>query len=286
MPWTEITLTVPDDLKDSVSGELSALGSAGIWESGEPSPGHTQLIAYFSSPPVLDDIRNALYPLFQNADLIPPALETGTIDDQDWGEKWKKSWKSFPMGRRFFIIPSWSDAICPDDRFPLIIDPGQAFGTGTHETTQLTLEAMEVWMEPRRIVLDLGTGSGILALAASYLDPRSVSACDIDLVALQVARENLEMNGVRHIGLMCGSIDAVARESVNFLLCNLTADVILEICPEIHRAMRPQGIAVFSGILNSQSTDVRRAAQPLGFTMLQEKTRGEWCAMVMRRNGP
>src|SRR5262245_23593126 len=277
MPWTEITLTVPDDLKDSVSGELSALGSSGIWESGEPSLGHTQLTAYFQNPPALDEIRSALSLLFENADLVPPVLKTGTIDDQDWGEKWKKSWKSFPMGRRFFIIPSWSDAICPDDRFPLIVDPGQAFGTGTHETTQLTLEAMEVWMQPRRVVLDLGTGSGLLAIAAAFLEAKSVLACDNDPVAVEVARENLENNAVRGISLMCGSIDAVAREAVGFLLCNLTADVILDILPEIHRTMRPQGIAVFSGILNTQSADIRRAAGALGFTMLQEKTRGEWC---------
>jgi ribosomal protein L11 methyltransferase len=286
MPWTEITLTVPDDLKDCVTGELSDLGSSGIWESGEPSPGYTQLTAYFQNPPALDEIRSVLSPLFENADLIPPALKTGTIDDQDWGEKWKKSWKSFPMGRRFFIIPSWSDAVCPDDRFPLIIDPGQAFGTGTHETTQLTLEAMEIWMEPRRAVLDLGTGSGILAIAASFLEAKSIVACDNDPVAIEVARENLERNGVRGLGLMCGSIDAVAGQAVGFLLCNLTADAILEILPEIHRVMRPLGIAVFSGILNSQSAEIRKPAQALGLTMLQEKTRGEWCALVMRRNGP
>jgi ribosomal protein L11 methyltransferase len=145
---------------------------------------------------------------------------------------------------------------------------------------------MEVWMEPRRAVLDLGTGSGILAIAASFLEAKSIAACDNDPVALEVARENLERNGVRGVGLMCGSIDAVAPQTVGFLLCNLTADAILELLSEIHRAMRPQGIVVFSGILHSQSTDVRRSAQTLGFTMLQEKTRGEWCALVMRRNGP
>jgi len=185
----------------------------------------------------------------------------------------------------FFVIPSWSDSTCPADRDPIYLDPGQAFGTGTHETTQLTLEAMEVWMEPRKVVLDLGTGSGILAIAAKLLDARSVHGCDTDPVAISVAHENLERND-QSVGLMCGSIDAVGSKSVGFLLCNLTADTISELLPDIQRAMRPQAIAVFSGILTSQSRDIRQKAGPLGLTVLQERVRGDWCALVMRNNGP
>ena len=135
-----------------------------------------------------------------------PELESSSLKDQDWGEQWKKHWSSFPLGRRFFVVPSWSDSVCPDDREPIYIDPGQAFGTGTHETTQLTIEAMEVWMEPRMIVLDLGTGSGILAIAAKLLNARSVHGCDTDPVAIAVARDNLERNAAQSIGLMCGVI--------------------------------------------------------------------------------
>jgi ribosomal protein L11 methyltransferase len=207
------------------------------------------------------------------------------VKDQDWGEQWKRSWKSFPLGRRFFIVPSWSDEDWPSDRDPIFIDPGQAFGTGTHETTQMTLEAMEVWMEPRKIVLDLGTGSAILAIAAKLLQARAVHGCDTDPVALEVARENLERNIALSIGLMCGSIDAIANDSIGFLLCNLTADDISELLPELRSAMRPQAIAVFSGILTTQSRDIRHKAEEMGLTVLQERTRGEWCALVMRRNG-
>lgn len=285
MPWNEITVTVPNSLKDAISGELSELGAAGIWESEETGPDHTRLVAYFEQSADIEAVRDALQTLFQREELILPAFAIRSIEDQDWGERWKKSWKSFPLGRRFFIIPSWSDTECPSDRFPIYIDPGQAFGTGTHETTQLTLEAMEVWMEPRRVVLDLGTGSGLLAIAASFLGARIVHACDIDPVAVEVARENLERNTAHPISLMCGSIDAVANGSLGFLLCNLTADVIVEILPEIHRALRPQGIVVFSGILNALSYDVRQIAKQQGLSMLQEKNRGEWCALVMRKNG-
>jgi ribosomal protein L11 methyltransferase len=286
MPWTEITLTVPNFLKDAVTGELSELGASGIWEIEETGPEHTRLVAYFEESANIQSVRDALQLLFQREELSLPAFAISSVADQDWGEKWKKSWRSFPIGRRFYVIPSWSDAECPLDRLPLYIDPGQAFGTGTHETTQLTLEAMEVWMEPRRIVLDVGAGSAILAIAAKLLGARLVCACDSDPVAVEVARENLERNSVSSAVLYCGSVDAVANGAVGFVVCNLTADVIGEILPEIHRAMRPQGIAVFSGILNSQTHNIRQVAKPLGFAVLQEKARGEWCALVMRKNGP
>jgi ribosomal protein L11 methyltransferase len=286
MPWTEIALLVPDFLKDAVTGELSEVGAAGLWEDEGPSTGGVRLVAYFENPPELDTLRTVLQPIFQREGLDLPELKSASVKDQDWGEQWKKHWASFPLGRRFFVVPSWSDSICPDDREPIYIDPGQAFGTGTHETTQLTLEAMEVWMEPRKIVLDLGTGSGILAIAAKLLGARAVHGCDTDPVAVAVARENFERNSAPSIGMMCGSIDAIAGKSVGFLLCNLTAEAISELLPDIQRAMRPQAIAVFSGLLTSQSRDIRLKAGPLGLIVLQERTRGEWCALVMRNNGP
>jgi ribosomal protein L11 methyltransferase len=291
MAWSEITLTVPNALKDAVSGNLSELGVAGIWESSEPSAGHTRLVAYFEPPTDIETIRHALHILFQRAGSTTPIMESGSVEDQDWGEKWKKSWSSFAMGNRFFVIPSWSDSPCPPDRFPIHIDPGQAFGTGTHETTQLTLEALERWIPTMKpgpsghVVLDLGTGSGILAIAAKRLGARIVHACDIDPVAVEVASENLERNSVPSTGLMCGSLDAVAGSAVDLLLCNLTADVIGEILPEIHRAMQPQGIVVFSGILDFQSRDIVTRAGQLGFVVLEEAARGEWCALVVRKDG-
>jgi ribosomal protein L11 methyltransferase len=124
-------------------------------------------------------------------------------------------------------------------------------------------------MEPRRIVLDLGTGSGILAIAANFLGARAVHACDVDPVAIEVARENLDRNSAQQAGLFCGSIDSIASDTVGFLLCNLTADVIVESLPEIQRALKPHGIVVFR-ILNSQSWDVRQEPRA-GTDVLQER---------------
>lgn len=213
---------------------------------------------------------------------MPPA-DSGTVTDRDWGEEWKKSWSSFPLGGRFFVIPSWLDTSCPEGRIPIYIDPGQAFGTGTHESTQLTLEALERFIEPHRVVLDLGTGSGILAIAAVKLGATTVRACDNDPVAVEVAQENVERNAPGRIELMCSSIDAIADDSVDLVLGNLTADMIASVYGDIHRAMRQKGIAIFSGILNFQVPGIKQLAATHGHVMLEHTTRGEWSALVIQK---
>jgi hypothetical protein len=150
MPWHEITLDTPDALKDAVIGELNELGAAGVWESGD-----TELTAYFDNPPNLESIRS----LFTREGFPAPEIVFSDVADRDWGEEWKKSWSSFAMGERFFVIPSWLDSKCPEGRLPIFIDPGQAFGTGTHESTQLTLEAMESWPSRQHFSVRLPFGA-------------------------------------------------------------------------------------------------------------------------------
>jgi ribosomal protein L11 methyltransferase len=274
VPWHQITFDIPDNLKDAVIGELTGLGAAGVWESGD-----SQLTAYFDGVPNLESIQA----IFERAGLPLPAMDSGAVVDRDWGEEWKKSWSSFPLGKRFFVIPSWLDTPCPEGRLPLFIDPGQAFGTGTHESTQLTLESMESRIRPNAVVLDLGTGSGILAIAAAKLGATTVWACDNDPVAVEVAEENVERNAAGRIQLMCSSIDAVAGESVDLLLCNLTADVIAAVYGDIHRTLRPGGIAIFSGILNFQVPGIEEIVRAHGHTLLEHTTRGEWSALTIQK---
>ncbi len=274
MLWHQITLDVPATLKDAVIGELMELGAAGVWESGD-----TALTAYFQAPAGLESIPS----LFEREGFPSPEIVFVPVGDRDWGEEWKSSWSSFSIGKRFFVIPSWLDSSCPEGRFPIFIDPGQAFGTGTHESTQLTLEAMERWLQPGSTVLDLGTGSGILAIAAAQLGAKAVFACDNDPVAVEVARENAARNSAGQIRLMCSSIDAVADRSVDVLLCNVTADVISAIYDDIHRVLRPNGLAIFSGILNFQIPGILQIASSHVHATLEQGSRGEWSALVLRK---
>src|SRR5215475_13678981 len=194
MSWNQLTVDVPDDLIDAVVGVVSFDGVAGVWESHGPRPGLTRLVLYFTPRSNLDKVETIVRSIFQRADLQTPPISRAVVEACDWTEEWKKSYASFPIADSFFVIPRWESSICPNDRLPIRIDPGQAFGTGTHETTQMTMECLERWVERSQIALDVGTGSGILAIASRLLGVRRVFACDIDAVATHIAHANIERN--------------------------------------------------------------------------------------------
>jgi ribosomal protein L11 methyltransferase len=282
----QFTVDVPEELKDAVIGELSELGADGFWESGEPVPSVTRLEIYFNTPVHMEEVQSRIGPVFLRANLSLPRIVMGTVAERDWLGEWKKSYVSFRIGRGFYIIPSWSESACPPDRMPIRIDPRQAFGTGTHETTQLTLECLEDFADEVKaagLVLDLGTGSGILAIAARLLGCLQVFGCDNDPDSMHVAAENIERNTEQSIPIYCGSIDAALTESVDLLLCNLTADVISRVFPEIDRALKPGGSVIFSGILVEQRALIRDIVRDNAWTIEDDRTRGEWIALVVRK---
>jgi ribosomal protein L11 methyltransferase len=283
MSWNQLTLDVPDDLKDALVGELADEGVSGVWESLQPGPDQTRLVLYVDPRSSLQRIENVIAAIFLRTGMKVPSISKSVVEDCDWTEEWKKSYTSFPIGDDFFVIPSWETTPCPEDRLPIRIDPGQAFGTGTHETTQLTMEALERWVERSHIVLDIGAGSGILAIASRLLGAHEVFACDIDLVATQVARANIERNAEDEVWTFCGSVDAVKSGSMQLVLCNMTADLIVELLGEIGRVLRPCGIAIFSGILREQNEDIQ-VVLSRHFIVHEELIRGEWMALVAEKH--
>jgi ribosomal protein L11 methyltransferase len=285
MSWNQLTFDVPDDLVDTVVGELSGNGVAGVWETDSPDFGQTRLVCYFSHRSNLENIEVLIRSIFDRAEGGSPSISRAIVEECDWTEEWKKSYTSFPIADSFFVIPSWEGSTCPNDRLPIRIDPGQAFGTGTHETTQLTMEALERWIEPAHVVLDVGTGSGILAIASRLLGAEQVFACDIDPVAVQVARANIDRNAEQDVYAFCGSLDAIQSESIHLLLANLTAEVIISLFPEFDRVLRTHGIAILSGILREQSEDVREIVARRQFDVFEEITQGEWLVMVVEKHG-
>src|SRR5438128_380330 len=280
MSWNQLTVDVPDDLVDAVVGELSGDAVAGVWENESPQSGHTRLILYFGRRSNLEGIQRHIRDVFSRSGWQAPRISTTVVEECDWTEEWKKSYTSFPVGDDFFVIPSWENPVVPHDRLPIRIDPGQAFGTGTHETTQLMIEALERWIESRHVVLDVGTGSGILAIASRLLGAKQVFACDIDPVAAQVARANIERNDEGEIWTFCGSLDAVKNDSVHLLTGNLTSDLIIGLFPEFDRVLKNHAVAIFSGILHDQAEEIRELSERSHFTIHEELTRGEWLALI------
>jgi ribosomal protein L11 methyltransferase len=239
---------------------------------------------YFHPRIDLEEIEASIREIFQRSELQHPAVARALVEDCDWNEEWRKSYTSFEVGDDFLIIPSWEKTICPDERLPIRLDPGQAFGTGTHETTQMTMEALARWVEPEHVVLDAGTGSGILAIAARLLGAKEIFACDNDPVAASVARANIERNAQDNVFTFCGSLDAVRSESVQLVLGNLTADVIMDLLPEFHRVLEPHGLAILSGILTDQREAARDAIGRSGLVIHEECIRGEWLALVAEKS--
>ena len=284
MSWNQLTVDVPDDLVDAVVGELSGDAVAGVWENESPQSGYTRLVLYFGSRSNLEQIQRHIRTVFSRSGRQDPRISKTVVEECDWNEEWKKSYTSFPVGDDFFVIPSWENPVVPHDRLPIRIDPGQAFGTGTHETTQLTIEALERWVEPDQLILDVGTGSGILAIAARLLGAKKVIACDVDPVAVQVATANIDRNAEHDIWTFCGSLDAVNKDSVHLAMGNLTADLVVDLFPEFDRVLKRHGLAILSGILLDQADEIRGIIARFHFTIYEELTRGEWLALICEKH--
>src|SRR5262249_3728867 len=209
--------------------------------------------------------------------------------DQDWLSEWKKGWEPLLIGQRLLISPSWKlDKAKGTDRVVIQIDPGMAFGTGTHETTRGCLEMLEKYWQGGSL-LDVGTGTGILAIAAFKLlsgklhpDAR-VTAFDIDPEAVEVARENAALNHVADdIEIEVNKLSSYQGQEFDIVLANLTADVIIPLSPEFPQVLKPQGALIVSGVLREQTDDVRAALESHGLSVVEMKPDGEWMTMALQ----
>jgi ribosomal protein L11 methyltransferase len=217
-------------------------------------------------------------------------LATAESPNEDWLKKWKESYACFPVGARWLVVPSWRRAEAEANpewrsRLRLEIDPGMAFGTGTHETTRVCLELLEdAAADEVRSVVDVGTGTGILAMAAARLFPAArIDACDTDAEAIAVARENAVNNGLaERIAFWCGSVGDRARE-YDLVFANLTADAIVPLASALADATRAGGTLILSGVLDVQAAAVAAAIAAVGGDVREVRSAGEWRGLAVRR---
>jgi ribosomal protein L11 methyltransferase len=280
MNWFALDLTLTVRAREAVEYALMEAGALGTEVTGEE--GETvRVAAYFESPPEVERVRAALMEALtiyglESSDVR--AMSLREVEGRDWLAEWKKNWKPAEIGR-FIIAPPWSEVPEGGDRIVIRVEPGMAFGTGTHETTRLCLAAIERHFRGGSL-LDVGTGTGVLAIAAAKLDlSASVEACDTDAVAVEVAEENARLNGVAdHIRFWVGTVDE-ATASADMVCANLTADVILPLLPALTGATC--GRLILSGILETQAVEVRARLAELGFDDCEVTRDGEWVAMTV-----
>lgn len=282
--WFSLEVTVDRAIEEDISSLLWEQGTTGIVTIRE-LPDTLILAAYFDNPVELETVTQQLSQGLvdfghQAAQL--QKIELANVPNEDWLKKWKEGYQPFEVGRRFLVTPSWlREQVENTDKIIIEIDPGMAFGTGTHETTRLCLAALEHYW-PGGSMLDVGTGTGILAIGAIKLHPDAqVVGCDIDPEAIMVAGENLAINKVDHlVKLAVGSAADYRDQAFNLVLANLTADVIIPLLPDLVACRSSQGTLILSGILDTQQQEVIATLTKLDENVWQVAQYGEWVAII------
>ena len=280
--WYALDLAIERDASEAISYALMEAGALGT-EVHDADDQLDMATGYFDSPPDRELVRTQLAEALRIYDLPSSAVRNMTlreVADEDWLGEWKKSWQPVAVGQRFLIAPPWSEIKNAQGRIVIRIEPGMAFGTGTHETTRLCLSAVERHFRGGSF-LDVGTGTGILAIAAAKLSPEAVvDACDTDPEALAIAEENARLNDVANrISFRTGTVQE-STASADVVCANLTADVIVRLLPVLLGSTC--GRLILSGILETQLDEVIASLRAAGITSEPEVMQdGEWVAVIV-----
>ncbi len=313
MDWLEITVNCDPENAEAVADVLARYAPGGVaiqqnaldltgaeWRPDGPLEPIASVRAYLAFEPGLDEkrrqVEEALWHLRQIASIPEPQFRT--VAEEQWANAWKEHFHVTRIGKRLVVKPSWRDAPRTSQANDIVLelDPGMAFGTGLHPTTQMCLLALEKYVRGGERVLDLGTGSGILAIAAVKLGAAACLATDIDPVAVEAARANVSANHVSdRVQVEQGSLAQISNlkgqategtfEICNLkfdiLLVNILAKIIVELCAQgLGEVVRPGGIVVFAGLIDTQEAEVREALKHAGLAVIERMQGKDWVGLV------
>lgn len=301
--WLEVSLVADGELVEAIAEVLSrhvpggvVIESTAVTANPDDSEGRPvgplRVYGFLPVDDQLEDRRRAIEEgLFYLSRILPlPPAQYRQVQEQDWSEAWKQHYRPVAIGARLVIVPSWLESPQPE-RIAVRIDPGMAFGTGTHPTTQLCLELIEAFYSSPAggRVIDVGCGSGILSIAALKLGARQGLGVDIDEEAVRVGRENAELNGVApRLQIEAGSLDELlagcfAFQQAELVLANILAPVIIRLLGEgLARLAAPGGVLVLSGILEEQAPAVAAALEQAGCVIQEKRQQGDWVALLAK----
>ena len=311
MEWAEVGFRTTHEAVDAVSSLFEEAGASGtviedpalindyihsgLWDYTDiPEQKDTSVVtvkAYLAADDSLDEklasIRAGLDEIAaRGVDTKPAEFSVTRVQDEDWANSWKAYFHTDKVGERVVIQPSWEEYEPKEGEVVLRLDPGAAFGTGTHPTTAMCLRAMEKLIKPGMTVFDVGTGSGVLAIAAAKLGAKEVRAVDYDATAVRVARENIEANGVADVVSTAESdLFSAIPGRAGLVTANLIADLVIRLLPDLGAHLETGGALLASGIIESRAQEVREAAETAGFFVAEDHEEKEWHAMVIRRRG-
>ncbi len=311
MKWYEIRVNTTDEASDAVSEMLTTMGAGGVAikdpfdikkEILKPntldyaddefleSLGEDVIIqAYFQSGNNIDEllkkINDGLGNISQFLDVGKGLEGYGEVDDEDWSTAWKKYYKPLQLTERIVIKPTWEDYSPKGNEIIIQMDPGMAFGTGTHETTQMCSILLDKYMKDDTQVLDIGCGTGILSIIAAKLGAKTVEAIDIDEVAVKVARENIELNQeISKVSAYKAILSDLKQEEHKYdiIVANIIANVIIDLSSLIPYYLKKESLFITSGIIKERKQEVIDACEKNGMSRIETLEMGEWVAMVFK----
>lgn len=305
MNWTEITVAVANKDTDAAAAIANMTVPYGIYiedysdlEKGAEEIAHIDLIdgellakdretsiihIYISE---CDNAAEALEFLKERLTAAGIAYKADTlgVNDSDWNENWKKYFHATEIGERLAIVPSWEKYENKDNRTILQIDPGAAFGTGTHATTSLCLDMLQNYVDSGTEMLDIGCGSGILAVASVLLGAKNAVGVDIDAQSVKTARENAGINGVTDkTEFIVGDLAERVTGKYSVVCANIVADVVIRLLESVKNYMQTDAVLIVSGIIDLREKDVLCAAERYGFAVAEKRYRDNWCAFALKQ---
>lgn len=303
MQWTDVVVTVPRACADDAVAAATTLAQGGLYiedyadlEEQVLAIAHVDLIEADLLAKPRDEVKIHLYlaPQQNAAETVEQlqnlllqagvtfALETSGVQQEDWENSWKQYYHPIEIGRRLAVAPSWE--AYKSNRVTLRLDPGMAFGTGTHETTFLCLELLDTLVQGGETVLDIGTGSGILAVAALLLGAKSALGVDIDPMAVQTAAENAERNGVQQqFTVKVGNLADYTTGQYDIITANIVANAIIQLAPAAAPLLAPGGKLIASGIIEERLPEVVAALEQSGLCIAEQHLKNGWVALVVQR---
>ena len=314
MKWTKFSLETTTQAVDLVSNMLDELGIEGIEiedkvpiteeekkemfidilpELGEDD-GKATVSFYISDDEdkdsILSSVKEGLVELADFVEVGDMEITVSETEDKDWINNWKQYWKPFRVADDIIIKPTWETLEEKNENDLVIeIDPGTAFGTGSHETTRLCIQGLRKYITDETVLLDVGSGSGILSIIGLKLGAKSALGTDIDPNAIHAMYDNAKVNGIteEEFTVKIGNIiddktlqEEVGMEKYDIVVANILADVIIPLTPEIRRHLKKDGLYITSGIINMKRDEVKEAIEKNGFTIIEENVMGEWVSFV------
>lgn len=311
MKWTELSIDTTNEAVEPISNILHEAGAGGVviedsqdrykqnkskfgevyeWNEEDFPKDGVRLKAYLPVNSFLgetvSEIKQAINQLVTyDIDIGPNKITLNEVNEEDWSTAWKKYYKPVKISKRITVSPTWEDYKKEsEDEIVIELDPGMAFGTGTHPTTVLSIQALERYVQENQVVIDVGCGSGVLSIASVYLGAKHVHAFDLDEVAVKSAKSNVKVNGLANqITVKQNNLLQNVTVQAEIIVANILAEIILLFEKDAFQLLKPNGIFITSGIIQTKKQEVKAALENVGFVIVEINEMEDWVSIIARK---